>query len=42
MLKPQKYNIEDTNIANLGSDLEKKARLSRFPVILLSQIFFEK
>jgi len=26
MLKPRKFNIEDSNIANLGSDLEKKVR----------------
>jgi len=28
MLKPRKFNIEDSNIANLGSDLEKKVRLN--------------
>lgn len=27
MIKPKKYNIADTNIANLGSDLEKNLRL---------------
>jgi len=26
MLKPQKYNIDDTNIANLGTELEKKVK----------------
>jgi len=26
MLRPQKYNIEDTNIANLGTELEKKVK----------------
>lgn len=26
MLKPRKFDIEDSNIANLGSDLEKKVR----------------
>jgi len=26
MLKQKKYNLEDTNIANLGSDLDKKCR----------------
>jgi gelsolin len=26
MLKPRKFNIEDSNIANLGSDLDKKIR----------------
>jgi len=27
MIKPKKYNISETNIANLGSDLEKNLRL---------------
>jgi len=26
MLKPKQYNLEDSNIANLGSDLDKKCR----------------
>ena len=26
MLKQKKYNIAESNIANLGSDLEKKVR----------------
>jgi len=26
MLKPKEYNLEDSNIANLGSDLDKKIR----------------
>lgn len=26
MLKQKKYNIEDSNIANIGSDLDKKVR----------------
>lgn len=26
MLKPRSYNIADSNIANLGTDLEKKVR----------------
>jgi len=28
MLKPKKYDIADSNIANLGSDLEKKVKLA--------------
>jgi len=26
MLKPQKYNIEDTNLANFGTELEKNVK----------------
>jgi len=28
MLKPKEYNVEDSNIANIGSDLDKKVRVA--------------
>jgi len=34
MQKQKEYNIADSNIANLGSDLEKKVKLEASQVII--------